>query len=236
VILALMFTGTVIYRAEQGQASKATAAAIVTAVLALTTTAGLWNGRHASAQWHYQWASSILLAAATFGIGMAVRNRKIPRAAAWLGVISYSVYLLHPLIFNAFRSIPALHRKFPMPAQIGLFAALVAVIVATSAVTYYLVEKPMQRLGRWLAGRGAAGSRVAGRGAADGAAADREMAGTGAADSGVVVSASYATGVGSGAGERAGAGERVDADGVSIATARSTSSSSAVAGGSGGSP
>jgi len=34
VILALMFTGTVIYRAEQGQAGKATAAAIVAAVLA----------------------------------------------------------------------------------------------------------------------------------------------------------------------------------------------------------
>ena len=84
VILALMFTGTVIYRAEQGQAGKATAAAVVAAVLALTTTAGLWNGRHASVQWQYQWASSILLAAATFGIGMAVRHRKIPRAAALL--------------------------------------------------------------------------------------------------------------------------------------------------------
>jgi peptidoglycan/LPS O-acetylase OafA/YrhL len=195
VILALMFTGTVIYRAEQGQASKPAAAATVAAVLVLTTAAGLWNGRHTHAQWQYQWASSVLLAAATFGIAMAARNRKIPRAAAWLGVISYSVYLLHPLVFNAYRSIHALHRKFPMPAQIALFAALVALIVAASAATYYLVEKPMQRLGRRVAGR-----------------------------------ASYATGAGSRAGERA------DADGVSVATARSTSSSSAVAGGSGGSP
>jgi peptidoglycan/LPS O-acetylase OafA/YrhL len=192
VILALMFTGTVIYRAERGQAGKPAAAATVAAVLALTTFAGVWHGRHQhSGHWQYQWASSVLLAAATFGIAMAVRNRKIPRAAAWLGVISYSVYLLHPLVFDAYRSIHALHRKHPMPAQIALFAALVAVIIAASAVTYYLVEKPMQRLGRRVAGR-----------------------------------ASYGTG----------AGVRAGADGVSVATARSTSSSSAVAGGSGGSP
>jgi len=198
VILALMFTGTVIYRAEQGQASKAAAAVTVAVVLALTTFAGLWHGGHASAQWQYQWATSVLFAAATFGIAMAARHRKIPRAAAWLGLISYSVYLLHPLVFNAYRSIHALHRKHSMPAQIALFAALVAVIIAASAVTYYLVEKPMQRLGRRMAG-------TAGR-------------------------PGYATGVGSRAGERTGA------EGASVATALSTSSSSAVAGGSGGSP
>jgi peptidoglycan/LPS O-acetylase OafA/YrhL len=198
VILALMFTGTVIYRAEQGQVSKAAAAVTVAVVLALTTFAGLWHGHHASAQWQYQWATSVLLAAATFGVAMAARHRKIPRAAAWLGLISFSVYLLHPLVFNAYRSIHALHRKHPMPAQIALFAALVAVIIGASAVTYYLVEKPMQRLGRRMAG-------AAGR-------------------------PGYATGVGSRA------GERTDADGASVATARSTSSSSVVAGGSGGSP
>jgi peptidoglycan/LPS O-acetylase OafA/YrhL len=196
-----MFTGTVIYRAEQGQAGKLAAAATAAAVLALTTAAGLWHGQHYHTQWQYQWASSVLLAAATFGIAMAVRNRKIPRVAAWLGVISFSVYLLHPLVFNAYRSIPALHHKHPVPDQIALFAAIVAVIIAASAVTYYLVEKPMQRLGRRVAGR-----------------------------------TSYATGVGSRADERADAGELADADGVSVATARSTSSSSAVAGGSGGSP
>jgi peptidoglycan/LPS O-acetylase OafA/YrhL len=239
LILALMFTGTVIYRAEQGQTGKATAAAVVAAVLVLTTAAGLWHGwhdRHASAMWQYEQATSVLFAAATFGIGMALRNRKIPRAAAWLGVISYSVYLLHPLVFNAFRSIHALHRKFSMPAQLALFVALVAVIIAVSAVTYYLVEKPMQRLGRWLTGRGAANRTLAGRGVVGSEAAGRGMVGIEVAGIEVAGSASYATGVGSGAGERTGADERADADGASVATARSTSSSSAVAGGSGGSP
>src|SRR5262249_16515822 len=105
VILALMFTGTVIYRAEQGQAGHRPAAPRGAAVLPLPTAAGLWHGQSYPAQWRSQWASSVLLAAATFGIAMAVRNRKIPRAAAWLGVISFSVSLLHPLVFNAYRSI-----------------------------------------------------------------------------------------------------------------------------------
>ncbi|HTU05829.1 MAG TPA: acyltransferase family protein, partial [Trebonia sp.] len=155
VILALMFTGTVIYRAERGQIRKAVAVATVAAVLVLTTAAGLWHGERYGHQWQYQWATSVLLAAATFGVGMAVRNRKIPRFAAWLGVISYSVYLLHPLIFDAYRSVPALHSldHRSMPVQVEVFAALVVVIIAASALTYYAIEKPMQRLGRWVATR-----------------------------------------------------------------------------------
>jgi peptidoglycan/LPS O-acetylase OafA/YrhL len=155
VILALMFTGTVVYRAEQGQISRRVAWGTVAAVLVLATVAGDWHGAHYGRQWQYQWTTSVLLAAATFGIAMAARHRKIPRFAAWLGVISYSVYLLHPLIFDAYRSVPALHAldHRAIPVQLGTFAALVAVIIAASALTYYLIEKPMQRLGRWVAGR-----------------------------------------------------------------------------------
>jgi peptidoglycan/LPS O-acetylase OafA/YrhL len=155
VILALMFTGTVIYRAERGQVSRVVAAITVAAVLVLTTIAGDWHGARYGHQWQFQWTTSILLAAATFGVGMAARNRKIPRAAAWLGVISYSVYLLHPLIFDAYRSVPALHAldHRAIPVQLGAFAALVVVIIAASALTYYVIEKPMQRLGRWVAAR-----------------------------------------------------------------------------------
>ena len=188
-ILALMFTGTMVYRAQQNQTGKLSAAWIASAVLTLIIVAGLWHGaaQHRDHQWKAQWVSSIVLAAATFAIGLAVANRRIPRAIAWLGMISYSVYLLHPLVFNAYRSLPALHRHHTMTVQVLLFGALVAVIIAVSALTYYAVEKPMQRLGRKL---------------------DRRKA-----------PARYATG-----------------SGASVAQALSTSSSSAVAGGSGGSP
>jgi peptidoglycan/LPS O-acetylase OafA/YrhL len=151
MILALMFTGTLIYRAEHGQVRKLTAGLITGAVLALTIFAGLWHGQHYGQQWQFQWVTSIAGAAVTFAIGLAVKNRKIPRAVAWLGLISYSVYLLHPLVFNAYKAVPALHRPHSMGTQLLLAAAILAVIVAASAATHYLVEKPMQRLGRRVA-------------------------------------------------------------------------------------
>src|SRR5579863_456037 len=153
VILALMFSGTLIYRAEQGQVSRIAAAALVVVVLALATVAGIWHGARYGHHWEVQWATSVLLAGATFGLGLAVRHLRVPRWCAWLGMISYSVYLLHPLVFNAYRSIPVLHRTHTMPGQVLFFAGLVAVIIGLSALTYYLIEKPMQRLGHRVAAR-----------------------------------------------------------------------------------
>jgi len=153
VILALMFSGTLIYRAEQGQVNRIAAAALVVAVLVLATVAGVWHGAKYGRHWEVQWVTSVLLAGATFGVGLGVRRWRVPRWCAWLGMISYSVYLLHPLVFNAYRSIPLLHRTHTMPDQVLLFAALVAVIIGLSALTYYLVEKPMQRLGHRVAAR-----------------------------------------------------------------------------------
>jgi peptidoglycan/LPS O-acetylase OafA/YrhL len=207
VILALMFTGTLIYRAEQKLLSSreasprtgrrlpaASTAALVIGIFALLTLAGDWHGAHYGHHWQVQWTTSVLLAGATFGLALAVRRARIPGWCAWLGMISYSVYLLHPLIFNAYRSIPALHRRYDLPDQVLVFVGLGVVIVGLSALTYYLVEKPMQRLGRRVATR-----------------------------------FDYATGTGSGS-------TVAVPEGVSAAATRSASSSTAVAGGSGGSP
>ena len=155
VILALMFTGTLMYRAEHGELRRRAAAAITLGVLALITFAGIWHGaqQHENRTWQLQWATSVLLAGATFGVGLAVRRARVPRWCAWLGMISYSVYLLHPLVFDAYRSIPALHRRHTMPGQALFFAGLVAVVIGLSALTYYFVEKPMQGLGRQVAAR-----------------------------------------------------------------------------------
>jgi peptidoglycan/LPS O-acetylase OafA/YrhL len=242
VILGLMFTGTVIYRvwgdsaprggatplhppiteglrpsvaspredAQNARAPRAVAgvkalwglprlrrlatAAFVVLVFVALTIAGDWHGAHYGYHWQVQWTTSVLLAGATFGVGLAVRRVRIPRWCAWLGVISYSVYLLHPLVFDAYRSIPVLHRKHTMPDQFLFFAGLLAVIIGLSALTYYLVEKPMQRLGRRVAAW-----------------------------------AGYATETGSVDGAST-------PDGAPAAATRSASSSTAVAGGSGGSP
>jgi peptidoglycan/LPS O-acetylase OafA/YrhL len=146
-ILALMFTGTLLYRAEQGEARWLNAIAVAAVVLVLVIVTGLWHGTHHGHVWRDQWVSSVLLAAATFAVGLAVRHRKIPAALAWLGLVSYSVYLLHPLVLNAYRSMFGVHRH-PMWEQLLIAAGIVGVVIVVSAVTYYAVEKPMQRLGR----------------------------------------------------------------------------------------
>ena len=151
-ILALMFTGTLIYRAGQGQTSKRTAAVIAAAVLVLTIGAGAWHGHDYGRAWLYQWVSSLVLAGATFGAGLLLKNRKLPAPLAWLGLVSYSVYLLHPLVLDAYMSIVhKYHQSLGMQAFLAL--GILAAILAVSAVGYYAIEKPMQRAGRWLTAR-----------------------------------------------------------------------------------
>jgi peptidoglycan/LPS O-acetylase OafA/YrhL len=202
VILALMFTGTLIYRAEQGQVSRTVTAAVAAGVLALVTIAGIWHGaqQHENHHWQLQWATSVLLAGATFGLGLLVRRWKMPRWCGWLGMISYSVYLLHPVVFDAYRSIPAVHRRYTLPEQVLVFAVLLALIIGLSALTYYLVERPMQRLGRRVAGWGgyAAGTESGTRASApDGGAG---TGGGGAAPAAASRSASSSTAVAGGSG------------------------------------
>jgi len=223
-ILALMFTGTLIYRAEQRQVSRVLAAVIAVAVLAALTFAGTWHGgqQHRGAHWQLQWATSVLLAAGTFGIGLLVRRWRVPRWCAWLGMISYSVYLLHPLIFDAYRDVPALHRQHAMPDQVLIFAAILAVVIALSSLTYLGIEKPMQRLGRRVAARFPYPAEAeSGVGAALSDQAP-DSAPEGTPDSAPGEAAPDEAAPGEAPGEPA--------------ASRSASSSSAVAGGSGGSP
>jgi peptidoglycan/LPS O-acetylase OafA/YrhL len=161
VILGLMFTGTMLYRAEQGQMAWKKALAVAGAVLVLAIAAGLWHGPGWTpgdvTQWRIQWVSCLVLAAATFAIGMALRHKRVPGWLAWLGLVSYSVYLLHPIILNAYRSVPAFEQPHPFPIQVLLAAGILAVVLACSAITYYFIESPMQkyghRLSRFLQGR-----------------------------------------------------------------------------------
>jgi peptidoglycan/LPS O-acetylase OafA/YrhL len=221
-ILGFMFTGTLIYRAEQGQVSRAWAAVITATVLALTLAGGLWHGAQdpnlgtAWTSWRWQWGTSLAGAMATFGIGLALRNRRVPGALAWLGMISYSVYLLHPLVLNVFQSIHALHDAsrslvVQVPLAVGLFVAVIGV----SAVSYYAVEKPMQSLGRNVTRRwqeaGPAQPNAAGAGVGTGPASGQLDAVAGGTPAG-----------------SASAGD--------VEAARSAPISSPVAGGSGGSP
>jgi peptidoglycan/LPS O-acetylase OafA/YrhL len=154
-ILALMFTGTMFYRAEQGQYPWRRAIAVGVTVLGLAIVAGLWHSRawgmsaHAELLWSRRWVSAFLLAGLTFAVGLAFRHLRWPRALTWLGLISYSVYLLHPLVIEVYHHVhPSRQHAFWL--QVTLSASLLAAVIALSSATYLLVERPMQNLGRWV--------------------------------------------------------------------------------------
>jgi peptidoglycan/LPS O-acetylase OafA/YrhL len=161
-ILALMFTGTMFYRAEQGQYPWRKAIAIGVTVLGLAIAAGLWHSRalgmsaHGELIWSRKWVSAFGLAALTFAAGLAFRHVKWPRALTWLGLISYSVYLLHPLVIEVYHHFyPSRQHHFYL--QVLIAAGLLVIVIALSSVTYLYVERPMQNVGRrvghWLDAR-----------------------------------------------------------------------------------
>jgi peptidoglycan/LPS O-acetylase OafA/YrhL len=161
-ILALMFAGTMLYRAEQGQYAWRKAIVIGLAVLGLAIAAGLWHSRalgmspHGELIWSRKWVSALGLAALTFAAGLVFRHVKWPRALTWLGLISYSLYLLHPLVIEAYHHFrPGRHHPFVL--QVLIAAGLLITMIVLSSVTYLCVERPMQnagrRVGRWLDSR-----------------------------------------------------------------------------------
>ena len=158
-ILALMFTGTLLYRAERGQISRGRAVTAAIGIFTVAIVAGAWHIPGASPQnqaalLQREWVMSVALAGLTFAIGLALRNLPIPSVLAWLGLVSYSVYLMHPLLLDVYDSIRFTHSGHPVGLQVAVTGAFLAVLLACCALTYHLVEAPMQRLGRraatWL--------------------------------------------------------------------------------------
>ena len=155
-ILALMFTGTMLYRAEQGHYPWRKAIPIAVAVLGMAIAAGLWHhlGGYGqpSSVWERCYFMSLLVAGLTFGIGLALRHVRWPRALAWLGLISYSLYLLHPALIEVDRHLGwTAHHSFWVQVLIDLL--FLAVLIAMCSLTYLFVERPMQDVGQRLARR-----------------------------------------------------------------------------------
>jgi peptidoglycan/LPS O-acetylase OafA/YrhL len=157
-ILGLMFTGTTIYRADQGQYPWSRAIAAAVATIGCAIAAGVWHSHAwhiygpAETLWERRYFISFTLAALTFAAGMACRNVRIPKWISWLGLISYSVYLVHPLVIEVYYGSFGHNHWSPGTQALGA-AAVLAVTIAVSSVTYLLVEKPMQAMGRRVARR-----------------------------------------------------------------------------------
>ncbi|MGC5013744.1 acyltransferase family protein [Streptosporangium sp. DT93] len=154
VILAVMFAGTAIRRWEEGAGGLAPVA--VTAVL--VGVAPIWAPQ--AGWWWVQpgpWLVTMAMAGATFAGGMALRERRLPRFLVWLGLVSYSVYLLHHPLLRIFHAVVGDVRAAGPAVQLSLSAVFVLAVLGLSLLTYRYVELPMQRLGRRLARAGRAG-------------------------------------------------------------------------------
>jgi peptidoglycan/LPS O-acetylase OafA/YrhL len=77
----------------------------------------------------------------------------VPRPLLWLGLISYSVYLLHHPLLRFLIAIVGDVRKAGPFVQVPLAAGYLAAVLGLSWATYRFVEAPMQRVGRRLSRR-----------------------------------------------------------------------------------
>ncbi|WP_078911688.1 acyltransferase family protein [Streptomyces sp. NRRL WC-3742] len=151
VVLSTMFAGTAIYRAEQGQINRW----VCWIGLAITLGAGLYVGsrygetgrRTPEIQW--QWPITLLAVWATFAVGMALRNRRMPRVLTWLGGISYSVYLVHAVLLCVLLKLigPGSVTSIGTGRRMALGFAFCAAVLAVSHLTHRWIEKPAQKLG-----------------------------------------------------------------------------------------
>ena len=92
-----------------------------------------------------------LLLFVVFGFLFPIRMRGL----VWLGTISYSLYLFHPVVFNAVHELLKLLPVAFSELHLGFYLVVCAVLsIALAAVVYYVVEKPAILLARkWTRSR-----------------------------------------------------------------------------------
>jgi peptidoglycan/LPS O-acetylase OafA/YrhL len=153
-IFALMFTGTLLYRAENGQVPWRRALLATVLVFGFVLVAGLWHispaGNLMSIRRGF---NSLGFAGLTFAAAMLCRNRKVPRFLAWLGLVSYSIYLIHPMLIEVYKRVPLTRHENSVPMELLLAGIFVLVLLICCALTHRFIEAPMQRLGRRIARR-----------------------------------------------------------------------------------
>lgn len=155
LLLMTMFVGTVMYRATVGELSWITAWLIYAAALGAIVLAHMGSftvyADPLSGAVLTQKAELLTFAVAygLFGLGVLLRHLPVPKVLSWFGLISYSLYLSHPIIINA---VPAFDPSVSHHAMLTV-AAWLACSVAAAAFSYYVIEKPFMQLGKAMARR-----------------------------------------------------------------------------------
>jgi peptidoglycan/LPS O-acetylase OafA/YrhL len=154
--------GTSIYRNFNGEASNGSLIALLSFIAVSIPVAVYLNYvliKKDDPLEHYSfwavlapWSTAYIV----FLISYLLRTHSFPRALVWLGTISYSVYLLHPLVLTV---VPAWHN--PVYSLI----VKIAVTIIVASCTYLCLERPSIALGKrlyaqFMSGPGRASSAV----------------------------------------------------------------------------
>ncbi|MFD0469389.1 acyltransferase family protein [Nonomuraea thailandensis] len=150
-IVATMFAGTALRRLDQGQLHRGARWA-VGLVPVVCVGAALWFGPgwgmsdERALAFRWSWSAAVAAAWLTFA---AFRLLRRPSALlVRLGLISYSVYLLHPLAVQVLRRLVPYPGEVSPAGRVTWSLVLGAVVVAVATLAYRFVELPAQELGR----------------------------------------------------------------------------------------
>jgi peptidoglycan/LPS O-acetylase OafA/YrhL len=152
LIIAVMLVGTTIHRADHGRIrwwQAGAVAAVVGAALLVNWYAELESLGGLTARYLTRSVITLAVFGGAFALGRLSRGRRIPRPLARLGLISYSVYLVHYVLIELLRPLLAgLGDRLPALAEVPVAAAYLGLVVGVSWLTYRFIELPGQRFGR----------------------------------------------------------------------------------------
>jgi peptidoglycan/LPS O-acetylase OafA/YrhL len=136
--LALMFMGTTLYRIYSGELSARVGVAVAVLGFVMLFVTPLAKGISEGGAWQYlNLISARLVAVIVFGLAFLVRSYQPSRFMLYLGMISYSLYLMQTYVMIIDVQNSALNVLLWIVAQL---------VVATA--TYYWIERPGIALGR----------------------------------------------------------------------------------------
>lgn len=146
LIVAVMFTGTAIYRADQGQTGwwpAIVAITLVSGALLVNWVAELHSLDAVNATYVARLVITLLTFGGAFAIGRLGRSRRTPHWLSLIGVCSYSIYLVHYVLIQIG------HRFLESGLPDSVIAVTyLAAVFSLSWLTQRYVEIPAQRLGR----------------------------------------------------------------------------------------
>ncbi len=146
LIVAVMFTGTAIYRADQGQTGRWPAILAITLVggaLMVNWVAELHSLDAVNAKYVARLVITLLTFGGAFAIGRLGRYRRTPPWLSLIGVLSYSIYLVHYVLIQIGHRF--LESALPDPV---IAVTYLTAVFGIAWLTHRYVEVPAQRLGR----------------------------------------------------------------------------------------